>query len=94
MAKQKANTQYQFPPKTDNVFRIYLKTNSMGSLIVLRFELSTGEAYTRNYGNIPSNELLIEYKGNEFELYIDGEYVGQRVLIEADRNMFRYATIE
>lgn len=94
MAKQKTNVQYQFPPKTDNVFRIYLKTNHMNNLIVVRFELPTGEEFTRNYGNIPSNALLVEYKGNEFELYIGGEYVGQRVLIEADGNMFRYDTIE
>ncbi|MEK4427721.1 hypothetical protein MHB54_00525 [Paenibacillus sp. FSL M7-0802] len=94
MAKQKTNVQYQFPPKTDNVFRIYLKTNHMNSLIVVRFELPTGEEFTRNYGNIPSNALLIEYKGNEFELYIDGEYVGQRVLIETDSSMFKYDTIE
>ncbi|WP_311078145.1 hypothetical protein [Paenibacillus polymyxa] len=94
MAKQKTNTQYQFPPKTDNVFRIYLKTNHMNNLVVVRFELPSGEEFTRNYGNIPSNTLLVEYKGNEFELYIDGEYVGQRVLMEAVGNMFRYDAIE
>ncbi|MGG1652301.1 hypothetical protein ABHN03_04145 [Paenibacillus sp. NRS-1775] len=94
MAKQKTNIQYQFPPKTDNVFRIYLKTNHMGNHIVLRLELPTGEAYTRNYGNIPSYTLLTDYKGNEFELYIDNEYVGQRVLIDADGNMFKYDNVE
>ncbi|MDP9675309.1 hypothetical protein J2W97_001292 [Paenibacillus jamilae] len=94
MSKQKTNVQYQFQPKTDTVFRIYLKTNHMNNLIVVRFELPSGEEYTRNYGNIPSNALLVEYKGNEFELHIDGEYVGQRVLVEAARNMFRYDAIE
>ncbi|KAF6630601.1 hypothetical protein H6F38_14335 [Paenibacillus sp. EKM208P] len=94
MAKQKTNVQYQFPSKTDNVFRIYLKKNHLNNLIVIRFELPTGEEYTRNYGNIPSNKLLVGHEGKEFELYIDGDYVGQRVLIEADGNMFRYDAIE
>ncbi|GAF10921.1 hypothetical protein JCM16418_5158 [Paenibacillus pini JCM 16418] len=54
------------------------------------FEYPSGEQAVRNYGNIPRFETLEEYRDKEFELYVDGVYLGKRRLISADKGVLRY----
>lgn len=97
MAKKSRNkdrdTQYEYPVKTDNEFRIHMKTNDQGRQIAMCLEYPNGEQSVRNYGNIPRYETLEEYRDKEFEFIVDGEYLGKRRLLSADSNFLRYEEI-
>jgi hypothetical protein len=92
--KQSQDNVYNLPPKTDSIFRIHMKTNTQGNKIVVCFELPNGEQHVRNYGDIPSHNLLIPYEGQEFEFYLDEEYQGKNKLLTATRDAFTYDKTE
>ncbi|QSF43432.1 hypothetical protein [Paenibacillus tianjinensis] len=92
--KRSKDHTYNFPPKTDNIFRIHMKTNSQGNKIIVCFELPNGEQHVRNYGDIPSHSLLVQYESQAFEYYLDGEYQGQYKLLTATRDGFSFDKTE
>lgn|GEM_PF-3967950 len=94
LKKQSQNNVYNFPPKTDLEFRIHMKTNSQGNKIIICFELPNGEQHIRNYGDIPSHNLLIPFESQLFELYLDEGYQGKYKLLTATRDAFTYDKVE
>ncbi|ASA22643.1 hypothetical protein [Paenibacillus donghaensis] len=88
--RQSKDNKYEFPVKTDFVFRIHMKTTERETKIITCFELPSGEQHVRNYGNIPAHILLVPYLGQEFEMYLDGELEGIMLLTKATRSMFEY----
>lgn len=80
--------------KLDYVFRIFQKTNNLGNKCIVRIELPNNEVHKKHYGNMPKFETVIPYIGQEFELYLDGEFIEKRVLLEADKEKIVHDVIE
>ena len=79
--------------KDDDIFRLHFKTNNFGDRIIMEMELPNMKVHVRNYGNIPSYELLIPYIEQTYEYYLDGEFKGICKLLDADKYQMKYEEI-
>lgn len=80
--------------KLDNVFRIFRITNSLKATTIVRIELPNNEVHQKYYGLMPKFEVVIPYIGQEFELYLDGELVGVKILKEASKEHMKWVDID
>lgn len=94
MVRTKSSTKKTQGEKLDYIFRIFQKTNSLKNKTIIRIELPNNEVHEKNYGNMPKLEVTAPYIGEQFELYLDGELVGMRVLLEADKDKIIHDVVE
>jgi hypothetical protein len=85
--------RYEIEEKTDGVFRVFAKTNSMKVLRVLRIELPDNQVHKKFYSILPSLIVMYPYIGQSFEYYIDNKYIGMRKLLSVSNEVVRFEEV-